>query len=815
MRQNIKSKERISIKAKNADKKAWYKEKADMLDGYSRGMYVEGDKGVSEYKKMQVNYDLYNNILNLADFEYVCKPYGSKVGELPADMVNRDISSGPIKTMLGMELKRPYSWTVLATNPEATSRREQEEFNQFKEYVLAEALKPIREKIEIEKAQQTQGRELTPDEQRAISQEIEQEMQSRTPEYIKKYMQREYQDPAEIQSTHLIKYLSNKLDLRRKFNEVYKHGLLSGKEIMYVGIFNGEPEVLTTNPKRFTFDASPEAAFIEDGEWCTYSHRLKPSQIIAMFGDELTTKDIDAIYASWNTYYNADFDNDLFLVDELSKDYDSNSSIEVLHCQWKGLRKIGFLTYIDLETEEELEMLVDEDYVLNEEAGDIKIEWEWLPETYETWKIKIADPIYVKMQPVPGQFKDLDNLHECKLSYYGVAYDNTNSQSTSLMDRLKVYQYYYNIVMYRLELLIASDKGKKVLMNIGAIPASAGIDVEKWQYFFEATPFMYYDPQEEGSGYQDANTVAKVIDLSLASDIQKYIEIAEYLRKQAGQSVGITDTVLGQIGPREAVSNTQQALIQSSHILEMYFEVHGYVKRNVLKALLETAKIAYADSKPRKLSYVLDDMSIQLFDLDIGLLDSSTLGLFMENSMKAEEIRETLKQLSHAAMQNQKAELSDVLAILRHESITESEETLKVAEERKRQQDNAAQQQQIQANTEEAEKIREFRREEHEMEKELIILKEKERRKTVISQSAITGMSFNPETDTDGDGVNDFLEIAKYGLEADIKKSKIQLEREALEHKKEYDNQKLKNEETKLSNEQQKIKLASRKAGNT
>lgn len=795
----IKSTERLSSGKKNANKKAWYKEQADLLDGNHYDV-SRGYGGISEYKKMKVNYDLFNNILNLEDFEYVCKPYGSEVGELPATMVNRDIVSGKIKAMLGMEMKRPFSWNIVAVNPEATTRKEQEEFGKMQDYVISEVMRPIRQKIEMQKAQEALGRQLTKEEQAQISQEIEQELQAMTPQEVKKYMQREHQDPAEVLSTQLLNYLWQKCDLKRKFNNTYKHGLLSAVGVMYVGVLNGEPEAWNVNSLRFTSDKSPDLDFIEDGEWATCEYRMSPSEIVKYFGNELKDSDIDLIYTSWSGRRghsgNGD-ENDLFAIDERSQDYDDTSSIKVVHCVWKSLRKMGFLTYMD-ESGIQRETTVDENYKLNKDFGDISINWEWLPEVYETWKIKVSDPIYVNMRPLPGQFKDLDNPDYCKLPYYGVIYDNMNSEPTSLMDRLKVYQYYYNIVMYRLELLLASDKGKKVLMNVGAIPASAGIDIEKWQYFFESTPFMWYDPQEEGNNYADANTIAKVIDLSLVSDIQKYIEIAEYLRNQAGRSVGITDQVEGQIGPNDAVSNTRQNLIQSSHILEMYFELHNYVKRNVMQALLETAKIAYADSKPRKLSYVLDDMSVQMFDLDIGMLDNSTLGLFVSNSAKAEEAKEIIRQLTHAALQNQKVELSDVIAVIRQEGIIEAEETLKVAELNRREYEQSIQQQQNQAQAQENEKARDFEREKHEMEKEKIILKEEQRRETVVAQAALTGMSFNPDSDTDRDGVNDFLEIAKYGVDADIKKSKQQLDREKFEHQKEVDSARIKNDEEKI-----------------
>ena len=802
----IRQNQRISFAQKNANKKAWYKEQADIIyNNHINANYQEYDNNISEYKRMKVNYDLFNNILNLSDFEYVCKPFGAEAGELPAKMVNRDIVSGKIKAMLGMEMKRPFSWNVIATNPEATSRKEQEEFKRIRDFVIAETLKPIRLEIEQKKAQENLGRELTQEEQQKIQQEIEQELQAQTPEEVKKYMQREHQDPAEVMSQQLLEYLSQKCDLRRKFNTVFKHGLLSAKGLMYVGVLNGEPEVWNVNSLRFNGDKSPDSPFVEDGEYASCEYLMTPSDIIKYFGDELTQTDIDIIYSSWSANKKAILEDDLFSLDENARNYGEANYLRVYHCTWKSLRKIGFLSYKDRKTGSIEEMLVDETYKLNKDAGDLKIEWEWIPETYETWIIKASENIYLKMQPIPGQFKDIDNLYHCKLPYYGVIYDNLNSQETSLMDRLKVYQYYYNIVMYRLELLLASDKGKKVLMNINMIPDSAGIDIKKWQYFLESTPFMWYDPNEEGTSYADANTVAKVIDLSLVSDIQKYIEIAEYLRNQCGRSVGITDQVEGQIGPNDSVGGTRTALVQSSHILEPYFELHSYVKRNVLQALIETAKIAYSGSKKKKLTYFLDDMSRRVIDLDVGLLDNSTLGIFVSNSAKAEEAKDLIRQLTHAALQNQKVELSDVISVIRQEGIVEAEETLKAAEARRMEFEQNKNSEQIKANAEEAEKDRNFQREKWQHEKDMVVLKEEERRETEIVKGSLVGASFNPDQDKDKDGINDFIEIAKYGLDAEVKQSKVQLEREQFEHKKIQDQEDNKLKKEKMSIERKKL----------
>ena len=201
--------ERISLAQKNAKDKQWYKKKADDLDNSHTGLHI-GNDGISKYKKMKVNYDLFNNKLNLADFEYVIKPFGAESGELPANMENRDISSSKVKAIMGMEIKRPFSWNVIAVNPEATTRKEQEEFSRIKDWVISQVLGPIKQELELKAAQEAQGRELTPEEQEQIQAQIQEELAAQTPAEVKKYMQREHQDPSEVLHQQLLQYLAQK-----------------------------------------------------------------------------------------------------------------------------------------------------------------------------------------------------------------------------------------------------------------------------------------------------------------------------------------------------------------------------------------------------------------------------------------------------------------------------------------------------------------------------------------------------------------------------------------------------------------------------
>ena len=212
-------KHRLTRGQKNKNGKQWYKDFLDYLDGISFSQNKtsnslignSSNNTVSEYKRMKVNYDLFNNIINIKDFEYVINPYGNEEGELPANFVNRDIISPKIKVLLGMEMKRPFTWKVLATNEEATTRREQEEFKRMRDYVIQQIMSPIRQQIEEQKLAETQGKPLTAEQQQQIQQQIEQELAAQTPEEVQKYMSRQHQDPAEALAHQLLEYLIQKL----------------------------------------------------------------------------------------------------------------------------------------------------------------------------------------------------------------------------------------------------------------------------------------------------------------------------------------------------------------------------------------------------------------------------------------------------------------------------------------------------------------------------------------------------------------------------------------------------------------------------
>lgn len=777
----IADKQTLTDFEKNASDKLWYREKMDMLDSKRNTYSYSYNDGVSDYKRMKVNYDLYNNILNLQDFEYVCKPFGAEAGELPANMTNRDITSSRIKSLLGMEMKRGFKYKIVATNREATTRIEEEQFGKINQYVIAEIMRPIKNRIQLKYEQDLKGRELSPQEREQITQQIAQEIDAETPDKVKRYMERDHQDPAEVLAQHILNQVTREQHLEDVFNKGWLHALLSAYEVYFSGIINNKAVAMEGNPMRFDYDMPLDEIFFENAEWQTYEWRLMPSQIVSMFGNEMTDDEINDIYSDYK-YYTTQTDIDRLFDfsrnDEL-EDLDGNT-IGALHCVWRALRKVGFLRYMDAYGEEQME-IVGEEYRLDLENGDIDIEWEWIPQIYEGWKI---NDLYLGMQPLPSMDLDVDTIYDQKMPYYGAVYDNLNSQPTCPMDRMKHFQYYHNIVMYRLELLLASDDGKKVLMNINAIPESAGIDIETWQYFFKSTNIGWFNPNEEGVNYNDVNSLAKEIDLSAASDIDKYINLAIYLDKKCGQSVGITDPVLGEISPSQEVGNTKQQLIQTSHILEPYFNLHNQVKRNVTESLLNNTRMAWSENPPDYLNYVLDDLSRELVQMDEMLLRNSKYGLFVENASKSEEVKDFIRQLAHAAMQTEKAELEDVIAIIRQDGIQESEEILRVAskERRKREDTQARLERESKERIQQAQQ--EFKREEWATEHSNKMEEIKAKGAIDLQKQAMLSIGFNEDKDIDDDGQLDVVELYQNAKKADIEARKQKLDEAKFQEEK-------------------------------
>jgi hypothetical protein len=275
-------------------------------------------------------------------------------------------------------------------------------------------------------------------------------------------------------------------------------------------------------------------------------------------------------------------------------------ALEVHHVVWSSYKKIGFLTYVDEAGKEQVD-IVDESY---DKDPDEKIEWEWITEIWEGYRI--GSDMYFGIQPIEFQHQSLESLNENKIPFTGAVYSNTNSRGKSLLEIMKPLQYMYLVLWYRLDIALARDKGKALVMDITQIPKSMGVTTEKFLHYISSLGVVFFNPYEEGwdvpgreggkpAGYNQFTSV----DLSMSNVIAGYVQLMAKIEDMIGEISGVSRQRQGQIQKDELVGNVQQTIVQSSHITEPIFGKHNQVKRRCLNMVLDTAKYAWAHSNKK------------------------------------------------------------------------------------------------------------------------------------------------------------------------------------------------------------------------
>lgn len=797
-------KQKISQKEKT---KEWGISTINELDKYSASRGTLSDGRSKRFVK-QVNYDLINGRFNRSDFDYVTRPYGYSENSFPAELNHFDIISPKIHLLLGEEMKRPFNFRVVSENNDSSTAIEEQRKNLI---------------MQIFSDQEMMGK--------ATDDEIQQELAK-----IEEYVKYSYKDMRAVFGQHALNYLVRDRQLVYLFNNGFRDALVAGEEIYWTGIVNGEPVCRVVNPIDISIVLDPNSEFIDEAQAIIEERWMTQAMIMDEFFDELTPEELDRLEQQTltNSYYPSD--NTPFhivAIDETPIETTSNTSnrgvrdedgnIRVVRYEWKSMRKVGFLTFTNEAGEEET-VVVDETFKTDKNL-DEKVEWKWINEYWEG--IKILDDIYICIGPKVNQRRRMDNPNICRSGYVGVILNNRNSTSVSLVGRAKTYQYLYNIVYYRLELALAKSKGKAAIMDIAQIPTSEGWDVQKWMYYLDALGIMFVNSFEEGKrgtqfqGKTPSFNQFQSIDLTMGDMVQQCVGILDKIEDKVGELMGVTRQRLGQIQSSELVGNTERSVSQSSHVTEYLFNIHNEVKRRVLTSLLDYAKIAWR--KGKKINYIDDTLAHVFYNIDGETFDNSEYGVFVSNTLRDTQILEGLRSLGQVALQSDKANLTDVIMMMKSDSITEIERRLEQGERKRSEKESQmqkSQQELEQAKLEQAQGLMAHEAEENQKDRD-----------NKIQVATIQALGFSKDTDENNNGMPDVLEYAAHVLKEKefmlkekemksnekIENSKVEAIKEQNKGQVELENKKiqLKREEMAKKVELEKLKIAAKKASDS
>ncbi len=656
----------------------------------------------------RINYDLLNGRVNMRDMALVVNPESVNASYIPDRIQHYPIMNSKLNVLRGEETKRIFDYRVVVTNPEGVSEIEDVK----KEALLTEIQQAIINNVNSEE-------------------EFNKEMES-----INEYYTYDWQDMREIRANALLDHYIKELSIPNIFNDGFMDALAVGEEIYQCDIVGGEPTLSRINPLKIRIFRSGYSNKIEDADIIVFEDYVSPGKIIDAYYDVLTPKDIEYIenipdfesateegtdifderagfiLADFVDGNMGDFDFSSLLSGSVFGNnrlfYDNMGNIRVLTIYWKSRRKIKRVKSYDPVTGATDYNFYTENYELRKDLGEEEDIF-WINEAWEA--TKIGAQIYVNMRPRLIQYNRLSNPSRCHFGIVGTIYSLNENRPFSMVDMMKSYNYYYDVIHDRLNKAMAMNWGKLVKFDFAQIPD--GWDVEQWMYYARKFKLAAVDSFKEGNigaatgrlAGNIANT-QNVIDADLGNYIQQHINLLEFIKLEMSEVVGITRQREGQISNRETVGGVERATLQSSHITEWLFTQHDNTKKRVLECFLETAKIALR-GRSKKFQYLMPDLSTKIIDIDGDMFAECDYGLVVDNSQGSQMLNERLDGLAQAALQNQLASLSTITQLYDTTSIAYKKRLLKndelATQQRQQQQfeqELNAQQQANQANLE-------------------------------------------------------------------------------------------------------------------
>lgn len=660
----------------------------------------------------KINYDLLRGKLHMQDVQLILNPDNIQASFIPTYMQHYPIMNSKLEVLRGEELKRPFDYKVVVTNPNAITEIEEEKKNavyeSLKEWIMSTS-------------------------------KDEQEANARIQE-IGDYFTYDWQSMRERRANELLNHYVSELHIPLMFNDGFRDAYTCGEEIYFNDIVGGEPYVEKVNPIKLRVFKSGYSNRIEDADVIIYEDYWSPGKIIDYFYDKLTAKDIEylenlpdhvgqsAVDSMDNIDERYGFINQNMIGEEFTNGndfffdpsglqgvtqsllpYDLAGNVRVMRVFWKSKRKILKVKSYDPNTGEENYDFYPETYKVNESLGEEATEL-WINEAWEgtmiggrnTFFDKNSDGIFVNMQPRPVQYNSLSNPSRCHLGFIGQIYNLNEGKPFSLVDMMKPYNYLYDAIHYRLNDAIASNWGDILEMDLANIPK--GWDVNKWMYYAKINHIAVRDSFKEGTIGQSTGKLAGsmnnaskgIISSNTGNYIQQLINLLEYIKTEMGEIVGINKQREGQISNRETVGGVERATLQSSYITEWLFAIHDDVKKRELEALLETAKIALKGRK-EKFQYIISGLSQKVATIDGDEFAECDYGLVVDNSSHIQDLGNKIDTLAQAALQNQAVDFSAIMKLWSTASYAEKMRIITRSEEQKQQQAQQMQEQQLQA----------------------------------------------------------------------------------------------------------------------
>ena len=676
-------KQRVSAAEK--DKPAWYQNCIDYV--IDAGLSFN-DRTDTE-RKLQI---LHGNIPD-EFYKKTLNPYNAeneKYKRFPATMRNYDIMSDIIRRYVSEYFKGIHEFIVGANNPEIVLKKN----IKLKEEIAIMAQQAFKQEFEKRWAemQQQAQQQGTPVEQ------LNPQEAMPDPEQFLKNFEDNYIDDESKQGQDLLDYIRSITEdtliyLSAFFNycslgECYTYSDIRGNTIHKENI-----------PVLEAYPIPNSNFFIEDHDMFAHRMLMSYNQIIDMFDEVLSKEDrefLDRYYSTTNAsnthtqflysqYFEAfpaacekfgEKERELFRNESVQIAADNNNLFEVWHVVWRGEARQGVLTYVN-EMGFTTTRVVEEDYQLNPEAGDINIDWAYEPQVYEGYRIGTRwTGVYpIKARPIAYQ-------RNGKLPYNGIMEVLPMFGKFSIIELITPFQIMRNIISYHREMVIAKNK-----MLILLLPESliAG-DEEDKIYKMAADGTLVVNDEEDNTGQKMAQV--RLLNANLGDYINQLSQLIEQIKMDARELVDMNMQRYGEIAQSAGSAITQEAIARSSMGSVIIVATFDEMRKHDYQRDLDFGKLAYVDGL--QTTFFDDKHNRRYLSLDVNSYIMSEYGILVKNEQKELDKINQLRQWAFSAAQN--GDLDMAIAAITGENVTQIKATVEKFMELKRKHETDMQQ---------------------------------------------------------------------------------------------------------------------------
>ena len=676
-------KQRVSASEK--DKPAWYQNCIDYV--IDAGLSFN-DRTDTE-RKLQI---LHGNIPD-EFYKKTLNPYNAeneKYKRFPATMRNYDIMSDIIRRYVSEYFKGIHEFIVGANNPEIVLKKN----IKLKEKIAIMAQQAFKQEFEKRWAemQQQAQQQGTPVEQ------LNPQEAMPDPEQFLKDFEDNYIDDESKQGQDLLDYIRSITEdtliyLSAFFNycslgECYTYSDIRGNTIHKENI-----------PVLEAYPIPNSNFFIEDHDMFAHRMLMSYNQIIDMFDEVLSKEDrefLDRYYSTTNAsnthtqflysqYFEAfpaacekfgEKERELFRNESVQIAADNNNLFEVWHVVWRGEARQGVLTYVN-EMGFTTTRVVEEDYQLNPEAGDINIDWAYEPQVYEGYRIGTRwTGVYpIKARPIAYQ-------RNGKLPYNGIMEVLPMFGKFSIIELITPFQIMRNIISYHREMVIAKNK-----MLILLLPESliAG-DEEDKIYKMAADGTLVVNDEEDNTGQKMAQV--RLLNANLGDYINQLSQLIEQIKMDARELVDMNMQRYGEIAQSAGSAITQEAIARSSMGSVIIVATFDEMRKHDYQRDLDFGKLAYVDGL--QTTFFDDKHNRRYLSLDVNSYIMSEYGILVKNEQKELDKINQLRQWAFSAAQN--GDLDMAIAAITGENVTQIKATVEKFMEIKRKHETDMQQ---------------------------------------------------------------------------------------------------------------------------